>query len=73
MSENKPTPSPQVRADKWSEMTVSELYEQKGILDGRLVAAAQLGNANLLRQVQMGINAINELITQKASSDTRLI
>ena len=63
----------QIRADKWHEMSVSELYDQKGILDGRLVAAAQLGNFNLLRQVQMGIDAINEIITQKASTDTRLI
>lgn len=63
----------QVRADKWHEMSVSELYDQKGILDGRLVAAAQLGNFNLLRQVQMGIDAINEIIAQKASTETRLI
>jgi hypothetical protein len=63
----------QVRADRWHEMSVSELYDQKGILDGRLVAAAQLGNFNLLRQVQMGIDAINEVIAQKASTDTRLI
>lgn len=66
-------PVQQVRADKWREMSVNELWEQKAILDGRLVAAAQIGNHNLMRQIQLGIDTLNEMISQKASTETRLL
>lgn len=67
------TPVQQIRADKWASMTTQELFEQKSILDSRLVAAAQVGSVTIMRQIQQGISQIQEIITQKSSNDTRLM
>jgi hypothetical protein len=67
------TPVQQVHADRWHSMSVQELFEQKSILDGRLVAAAQVGSIVLMRQIQMGIDQIQQIITQKSSNETRLL
>jgi len=67
------TPVREVRADKWHEMTIQELFDQKSILDGRLVAAAQVGSLPLMRQLQQGISTIQEIISIKSSDETRLM
>lgn len=65
-------PIQQVRGDKWHDMPLTELWEQKAILQGRLVLAAGTGNQSLVMQIQRGIYALEELIASKATSDSDL-
>lgn len=66
-------PIREVRADKWHEMSVTELFDQRGILIGRLNMAASMRNQNLMQQVQRGIDAIDAILSSKADTESKLL
>lgn len=59
----------EVQANRWHEMSVVELYDQKSILDHRCAIAAQLGNTALLEQIRVGISRIECILRQKAEDN----
>ena len=59
----------EVQADKWDEMTVSDLYEQLSILQSRALTAASMHNVPMLQQIQRGIDRIEALIADKSGND----
>lgn len=63
----------EVQAHRWHEMSVNELYNQKAILYGRFILAAQLANYPLMQQLQMGIDILLELINTKLEQDIKII
>jgi len=64
----------EVRADKWHDMPVADLWEQRSILQSRLVASAAVGNQSLIFQMQRGIAALDEVIAQRSSeSELKLL
>jgi hypothetical protein len=64
---------PQVESNRWNQMSTAELYDQKAILDSRYIMAAQIGNASLMQQIQIGVSHLTALINSKADKDISLI
>lgn len=64
---------PVIEAARWHLMSTAELYDQKAILDSRFIIAAQIGNASLMQQLQMGVAQISALINSKADKEISLI
>lgn len=56
---------PQVDAQRWNEMNVNELYDQRSVLYSRMVIASQMGSAPLLQQLQQGVSQIDAFIERK--------
>jgi len=63
----------QVRSSEWSTMPISELWEQKSILDSRLTYALQTGHAELIKQLQSGIAALDMVIANRSTGEDKLI
>ncbi len=59
----------QIAADKWTTMTISELYAQKLILNDRLSAAAQVSNLPMYNQIQRGMIELDRIIQQKSAGN----
>ena len=66
-------PIQKVDADKWSEMTLSELHEQKTVLDSRLLQAIQCDHPEMVTQIHRGIEILIQLIGSKAGETSGLI
>ena len=68
-------PIQQVHADKWSDMSITELWEQRTTINNRLDYALQLGHADMIKQIQRGLLQLDQLIESRASiiDDTRLV
>ena len=54
-----------VEPQKWVEMDINMLYDQRIILNNRMVRAYQAGHAEIAQQIQNGINLIDSLIKKK--------
>lgn len=54
-----------VSADEWTDMTVTELFDQRIVLSNRLALCAQFGNPNMLKQINFGIQQIDAIIKFK--------
>ncbi len=64
-------PIGQVTPEKWKEMTIENLWEQRFILSERMAKAHQSGYAGLAQQVQTGITSLDVFI-QKRSVEIEL-
>ncbi len=53
---------PSVKADDWSEMTISELYDQRYTLQTRSQFASETGHPELIKQIESGMLIIDEII-----------
>lgn len=62
----------EVDSAKWPEMTLSELYEQKLVLESRLYACYQY-KPTMAPLIQKGLNEIQTLIDKKNNDEGRLI
>lgn len=51
-----------VDSNAWSNMSVSELYDQRIILSNRLVQASASGNYSIVQQIQRGLNQIDAIL-----------
>ena len=54
-----------VSADEWTDMTVTQLFDQRIVLANRLALCAQFGNPNMLKQINFGIQQIDAIIKFK--------
>lgn len=67
----------QVTPDKWHLMDINALYDQRIVLNNRMVMALQTGHGNIASQLQQGLNQLDGLMqriaTEKASEADQLI
>jgi hypothetical protein len=59
----------EVQADKWSEMSSSDLYEQLSILRSRAYTASTMSNIPMLEQINRGIKQLESVIASKSDDD----
>lgn len=66
---NTHTPSGQevelVSADEWKNMNITQLFDQKMILNNRLTAVMQYGNPAMIKQINLGIKQLDAIIAYK--------
>lgn len=62
----------EVEADKWNDMTLTDLYEQLSVLRSRAFTASQLNNQSMLDQINRGIVRIEDIILDKSDNDTTI-
>jgi len=60
----------QVTPDKWHLMDINKLWDQRIILNNRMVMALQSGHGEIAQQVQKGINTIDALLQRKAAEES---
>ena len=60
-------PITKVDANDWSQMSSSELWEQKSTLMTRLAYAQQM-SPQIVQQIQRGITAIDQLLLEKSKA-----
>lgn len=74
---NTHTPSGQevelVSAEEWKDMTVTQLFDQKMILNNRLTAVMQFGNPLMIKQITLGIKQLDALIAHKEKQNIKKI
>lgn len=61
-----------IEADKWEEMSLTDLYEQLSILQSRALTAHSMNNLLLLRQIQQGIDQCEAIISNRLDEDGSL-
>ena len=54
-----------VSADEWANMNITDLFDQQLILNNRLTAVMQVGNPAMIKQIRMGIQQLNAIISYK--------
>ncbi len=54
-----------VTADEWNDMSVTQLFDQRIILNNRFAACSQFGNPGMLKQMQLGIRQLDMIIRYK--------
>lgn len=66
-------PVPEVKPTEWKEMSTSQLWEEKTVLQQRIAAAVSCGHPELVVQIQRGIAVIDQILGEKqAQNDTIL-
>lgn len=60
-----------VTPEKWGQMDINGLWDQRIILNNRAVMALQSGHAEVAKQVQAGINMIDAILQQKAEAASK--
>ena len=68
-------PITQVDSNEWSKLSVTELWEQRTVINNRLDYALQLGHTDMIKQIQTGLHLLDQIIDARSAStdDTRLI
>lgn len=56
----------QVTPTDWQEMGITALWDERIVLDNRMMLAYQSGHAEIARQIQHGLNTIDALLQRKA-------
>jgi hypothetical protein len=54
-----------VSAEEWANMSITDLFDQQLILNNRLTAVMQLGNPAMIKQIRVGIQQLNAIISYK--------
>lgn len=62
-----------INADKWETLSVSDLYEQKIILQERMHTAITMNHFQMAEQIQNGIFRIDNIIQRKTTSESSII
>jgi len=60
-----------VTPNQWPQMDINRLWDQRIILNERMMKAQQCGQAEIALQVQKGINTIDAILRQKAAEQMR--
>ena len=58
----------QINSEKWAEMSVSDLIDQRSTIEERIYAANRAGHADLSLQLRRGLTALDSLIQQNNNS-----
>lgn len=62
-----------VKSNDWANMSIADLWEQRMTLAKRLVYAQQTAHPEIARQIQAGLNTIDQIIeSREPESDGRL-
>lgn len=56
-----------VKPVEWKDMTSSQLWEEKMVLQQRIAAAASCGHPELIVQIQRGIAVLDQYLGEKQS------
>lgn len=59
-----------VDSNEWNNSSLTQLYDQLGVLHSRLVMANNLGQPALIKQIQMGIDRLQAVIASKSGEGT---
>ncbi len=62
-----------VSADKWMDMSVTELFDQRITLNNRLNAVMTFGNPAMIKQLQLGVMQIDNIIKHKEQEQFKKI
>lgn len=62
-----------LNASLWDEMTTSDLFKQRLILQQRLDACALMGNLPMHQQLSMGMMRLNKVLSERDDDDMRLL
>jgi len=66
-----------VEPENWNEMSVSDLHDQKIILNNRITMSYQCGQSSLVGQLQAGISHIDAILNHRsmeaANNKTKLM
>lgn len=62
-----------VNSFNWNNLKLSDLYQQKSILEKRLFSARQLHNQNMVEQLERGISHIEAVIKSKSTGEIPFI
>ncbi len=54
-----------ISADDWADMTVTELFDQKIILNNRLSIVAAHGTPAMMKQIKIGMMQLESIINSK--------
>jgi len=57
-----------VDSSQWNSLNLIQLYEQMSILQQRLMMSHQGGSIDIVKQIERGINQLQEIIDSKSSS-----
>ncbi len=58
-----------VSLDKWPEMSIGMLLQQRLVLIERVTMSLQSGHAEIAKQVQLGITSLDQLIQYKMAQE----
>ena len=58
-----------VTPEKWHQMDINMLWDQRITLNNRMIMALQSGHAEIAKQVQAGINTIDAILQHKAAQE----
>lgn len=67
------TKIPVVDADRWNEMSPSELFDQLFTLEQRLFACQQYGQIEAAKQIQKGITSLKAAIDRAGGNEVKLL
>ena len=62
-----------VSADEWKDMNVTQLFDQKMVLNNRLTAVLQYGNPAMIKQITIGIQQLDAIIAHKERQNIKKI
>ena len=62
-----------VDARNWSEMTLTELYDQLSVLESRRIQLYEIGQSPMAQQLEKGIAALQQVIKAKSDGMPRLM
>ena len=60
-------------ASQWEEMTTSDLFKQRLVLQQRLDAVALMGNLSMHQQLTLGMIRLNKVLSERDDDDMRLL
>ena len=60
-------------ASLWEDMTTSDLFKQRLVLQQRLDAVALMGNLPMHQQLMKGMLRLNEILSTRNDDDMRLL
>lgn len=56
-----------VSPEKWGQMNITQLWDQRIILNNRSIKAFQCGHAEIAKQLQIGLNTLDMLLQRLAA------
>lgn len=67
------TPITTIEADKWMEMSITELHDQLAVLEKRRIQLHEIGHGHLAPQIERGIAHLQAILAKRTSDLPRLL
>ena len=62
-----------LNANLWEDMTTTDLFKQRLILQQRLDYVARMGNLPMHQQLMLGMQRLNKVLSERDDDDMRLL